>query len=233
MFQPWTLGERWFSDAAAVRRHLISVKNVKPALWSGVCHFLAPPPPPLPRMWARGFVILTIGTTCVQHHPKALCTALQTATNEVRVDTSTCKEPLAMDYVTSDVGVDPPDCERRRVWSIQDDPPLPSLLLVASASLSGTRWYLFPTYAAIDSLFSVKRPRLHSHFNQHKGRSVLWQPCEYQQLLCHACTRTIQMANADSNSGRWAELWGGQIRHLPFWRNPLLWMIRAYSHVHN
>ena len=103
MIQAWSHGERWLSDTTAVWQHLISVKSVKPALWSRVSHCTAPPTPPLPPMWARRFVILPVGSTCVWHHPKALCAALHTATDEFWSDTSTSSRPEAIDYVISDI----------------------------------------------------------------------------------------------------------------------------------
>ena len=43
----------------------------------------------------------------------------------------------------------------------------------------------------------------------------------------------IELAYADVNLGRWAELLEYGIAHPPFKRYPLLWMIRACSHIHD
>ena len=52
-------------------------------------------------------------------------------------------------------------------------------------------------------------------------------------MLCNAYTRAIEVADGESNLGCWAEPLEYRIPRLPFNRNPLLWMIRACSHVHD
>ena len=85
--------------------------------------------------------------------------------------------------------------------------PFRQLKFVASAAYSGTTWYLHASAAALANTRELQRLRVHSHFkNQHKGRSHLWRPSEYQRMLCNAYTRAIQAADADKNPGRWAEL---------------------------
>ena len=56
---------------------------------------------------------------------------------------------------------------------------------------------------------------------------------EYLRVLCNGYTRAIEMADNESNLGCWAELLEYRIPHLPFNKNPLLWMIRVCSHIHN
>ena len=104
---------------------------------------------------------------------------------------------------------------------------------VASASFSGTIWYLHATCQALEKVTLLQKLRIYTHFrNQHKGRCGLWSPSEYQQLLCNSYNQAIQHADSESNLGRRAELLEFRIPHLPFHRNPLLRMIRASSHIH-
>ena len=58
-------GERWLSDSASVRENLVAAYVMKTELWSRVSHTLYRISPPVPPMWARQFMILTLDTMCV------------------------------------------------------------------------------------------------------------------------------------------------------------------------
>ena len=177
----------------------------------------------VPPMWARRYVIQTLGTTCVWNHPKALCTATHMSVNPPWLDLSTCCEPTVVDYVYSDVQQSLDVYSAQWVWCLTEGSASDSLSCVASASFSGTTWYLHATCQALEKVTLLQKLRIYTHFtNQHKGRCSLWSPSEYQQLLCNSCSQAIQHADNESNLGRWAELLEFRIPHLPFNRNPLL-----------
>ena len=104
---------------------------------------------------------------------------------------------------------------------------------IAAGVFQQVMWYLHTTRDVLFATTSLQRLRVHALFkNQNKGWSSLRAASDYQQLLCNAYTRAITAAERDSNLGRWAELLEFRITHLPYQKNPLLWMIRACSHIH-
>ena len=69
--------------------------------------------------------------------------------------------------------------------------------------------------------------------HQQRGHCLLWQPSDYQSLLCNSYTKCIKDTGAVHNLGQWAGTMQHRICQLPFHSNPLLQMIRACSHVHH
>ena len=192
-------------------------------------------------MRAHQFVIMTLNTTCVWQHPKALCSTLHFPLDSRWREINTSQDPTAIDYVHEDTPGWIANCAAQWVWCLEEAPPKTRVTVCCRCVVFGhlRRFrapcgFLHAFLAALNNTPPLQRLRLHAHFkHQHKGRSLLWTPSEYQRMLCNAYTRAIELANADSNLGCWAELPEYQIPHLPFNRNPLLWMIRACSHVHD
>ena len=227
-------GERWLRDGSAVKTTLVTAHTEKGELWWRYSHTPHTNNVSVPPMWARRYVIQTLGTTCVWHHPKSLCTASHFAINPQWLDTSTCSAPTVVDYVYLDVTRILDEYPAQWVWCISEQSPCDSLSCVASASFAGTLWYLHATREALEKTTPLQKLRIYTHFRiQHKGRCRLWSTSEYHQLLCNSYSQAIQNADSESNLGRWAELLEYRIPHLPFQRNPLLRMIRASSHIHN
>ena len=176
-------GERWLSECSAVRDSLVTAHTEKGVMWS---RFIHPPHTNLPQMWACRYVIQTLGTTCVWNHPKTLCTASHMAIHPQWLDISTCCEPTVVDYVYSDVKRILDEDPAQWVWCLTEESSNDSLLCVASASFSGTIWYVHATCEALEKVTLVtllQKLRIYTHYrNQHKGRCGLWSPSEYQQL---------------------------------------------------
>jgi hypothetical protein len=62
MLQASEFGDRWLGDISAVRQHLRNVRAEKPQLWLHMSHApLSSTVPNVPRMWARQFLMLTLG----------------------------------------------------------------------------------------------------------------------------------------------------------------------------
>ena len=229
-------GERWLSDCESVKQSLITAARTKSEFRSQVSHTVFRNSPVTPPMWAGRFVILALDSVCVRHHPKTLCSTKHFSVYERWQRYNMIPAPPTVDYISHDVTGMFPDCERQWVWSTSHVNPFSDLSdfnCVAGGEFQQVMWYLHTTRGALAATTSLQWLRVHALFENHKkGWSNLWAASDYQQLLCNAYTRAIRTADRDSNLGRWAELLEFCITHRPYQKNPLLWMIRACSHIH-
>ena len=70
--------------------------------------------------------------TCIQHHPKALCTNVHMAFHSRRLYNNMCQHPPAADFVQPNVAEWIADYDAQWVWSLKESPPPPNLKNVAS-----------------------------------------------------------------------------------------------------
>ena len=228
--------ERCLSDCEAVKQSLITAARIKSELWSQVSHTVFRNSPPTSPMWAHRFVILALDSICVWYHPKALCSTMHFSVHERWQRYNTIPAPPIVDYMSHDVTRMFPDCERQWVWSTSQVTPFSGFCCfncIAGGEFQQVMWYLYTTRAALSATTSLQSLRVHALFKTRRKVGAAYG----QLLIINNCfvMHTHVPSGLPTGTATYVDglnYWSFVSHIFPTKKNPLPWMIRACSHIH-
>jgi hypothetical protein len=198
-----------------------------------------PPPPvaPFPPAFVARFILCALRAVNVWYHAVALFDLvnepLQATWHDMRNVPADALHFLAITTDSPSYRA-PPGSHTWFLHPVSQGPAPANMTLLTAADFHSTRWGLYGTAHAVNSLSPTQTLRIHCFFRSHqRGFSTLWQPDAHDNQLLRLYTQGVKTALASGNLGVWATMVEARVPYLPYTSHPVLQILRGASHIHD